>query len=687
MTARAASSPRPRSRPTCTTSGTEPADVHLDGDLDLVLADWGPGDALTNGGGPVLLWRNDGGGVFTDVTSTAMPALRVGMSWDLEVADVDQDRDLDVLVSCKVCTGSVLLVNDGLGTFTDASTQLPQAGNNYDFELMDLDGDDDLDAVTINDGPRLRESVWLNDGAGTFVDATATWLPDSENRGLDDNVSCFVDADGDGDADWLIGSLSDPDRVLFQDGGVFRLETDVLGRSANVRDPGHGARGPRRRRADRPRDGAGRGAHPRTRVARGGCAGLDAQAPVVTRVALEADVVRARDPRPQDPGRRPRLRGGRAYAARGHAPVPPRGHGVLGGAPSGRAVLAGVRHRPAGQRGLLGGRAAGGGLRDTPGWAHGRAHRRDPRGAGAHGPGPHGLAAHEHGRRSPRAEGGRLRLSGRRRGPRGARWGPCWSSAAGVRGCSGARRRGGRARRRHADREDRVLVGGGGRPEVCMVEGRTPNRRWPMTSSSVVVSLLLAGCAAPLAPMPEASPSASLGRVLTAGCAGYTTIQGALDAAVDGDVVEVCAGTWSERLTIAGKDLTLRSIGGAAATIVDAQTLGRALRVSGGAVVTVEGFTFRNGHGGAGGNVWCDAATLDLVDSVLHDGVATTGGGLHAGDCDGSVRGTTFHDNVADWRGGGAYVLGGLRRWRTTPSGPTPRTARAAACSSTATAS
>jgi hypothetical protein len=271
----------------------EPADVDLDGDLDLVLADWGADDALSNGGGPVVLWRNDGGGVFTDVTATAMPPLRVGMSWDLEVADVDQDRDLDVLVSCKVCTGSVLLVNDGTGTFTDASTQLPQAGNNYDFELMDLDGDDDLDVVTINDGPRLRESVWLNDGAGTFVDATATWLPDSENSGLDDNVSCFVDADGDGDADWLIGSLSDPDRVLFQDGGVFRLETDVLD-------------GPRTfgtlamALADLDEDGRidlvtaqGEVLTPE-HVWRGVDVPVDAHAPVVTRVALEADVVRAR---------------------------------------------------------------------------------------------------------------------------------------------------------------------------------------------------------------------------------------------------------------------------------------------------------------------------------------------------------------------------------------------------------
>ena len=34
---------------------------------DLVLADWGPGNPLNNGGAKTRLWLNDGNGNFVDV--------------------------------------------------------------------------------------------------------------------------------------------------------------------------------------------------------------------------------------------------------------------------------------------------------------------------------------------------------------------------------------------------------------------------------------------------------------------------------------------------------------------------------------------------------------------------------------------------------------------------------------------
>ena len=177
----------------------EPGDVDGDGDLDLVLADWGPGNNMSNGGGRTRLWVNDGSGRFTDATDARMPDIPVRFSWDLELADVDNDADLDVLVSCKRCGGSYLFRNDGAGRFTDDPRGLPQYTNNYELEPMDLDGDGFLDLVTMNDGEIVgensssrREHVFRNDGNGRFRDATeacgrrrrtwartTTWWPSS----------------------------------------------------------------------------------------------------------------------------------------------------------------------------------------------------------------------------------------------------------------------------------------------------------------------------------------------------------------------------------------------------------------------------------------------------------------------------------------------------------------------------
>ncbi len=194
-------------------------DVEGDGDLDVVLADWGPGSPMTNTGGRTMLWLNDGTGRFSNATGSRMPDVLVEFSWELEFVDVNNDYDLDILVSCKLCVGSFLFENDGTGAFIDVTPQkLPQFTNNYEFEAMDVNGDDYLDVVTINDGPEFREHIFLNDRQGGFDDATAQLWPDSENLSSDDNMVVFLDFDSDGDADLLIGSLELPDRLLLNDG-------------------------------------------------------------------------------------------------------------------------------------------------------------------------------------------------------------------------------------------------------------------------------------------------------------------------------------------------------------------------------------------------------------------------------------------------------------------------------------
>lgn len=201
----------------------EAGDVDGDGDLDLLLAEWGGANPASNAGGRTRLYLNNGSGTFADATATNMPAQLVKWSWDVELADVDNDFDLDALIACKLCTTSYLFLNDGAGHFTDAPNALPHFSNNYDFEPMDIDNDGDLDLVTINDGASIREHIFVNDGHGVFTDESATRLTGTANpANADDNVALWLDVDSDGDADLLIGSLGS-DRLLLNNAGSFTL--------------------------------------------------------------------------------------------------------------------------------------------------------------------------------------------------------------------------------------------------------------------------------------------------------------------------------------------------------------------------------------------------------------------------------------------------------------------------------
>ncbi|MGI9584165.1 MAG: FG-GAP-like repeat-containing protein, partial [Acidimicrobiia bacterium] len=166
--------------------------------------------------------------------SELMPDIAIEYSWDLEFIDADNDYDLDVAISCQTCDGSFLLRNDGSGRFDDASADLPQFTNNFDFETVDINGDGFADLTTLNDGPdRTRhENLFVSDGLGGFIDATAELWPEQEQitaQNADDNAVVIVDFDSDGDPDLLIGHLGRRDRFLVNDGtGHLAMLEDIF---------------------------------------------------------------------------------------------------------------------------------------------------------------------------------------------------------------------------------------------------------------------------------------------------------------------------------------------------------------------------------------------------------------------------------------------------------------------------
>jgi len=154
----------------------ELADVDQDGDLDVVRA---AGVAF-----------NDGTGRFP--TATPLPGTTADA---FAVEDLDGDLDVDFLQSGR------LLLNDGSGGFSDGSSALPP-GLPFAWQVLvaDVDGDLDADVLLIGFGTRLL----LRTAGGSYVDATSQ-LPVLSGF---PRTGVFADVDGDLDPDLLLGYFS-----------------------------------------------------------------------------------------------------------------------------------------------------------------------------------------------------------------------------------------------------------------------------------------------------------------------------------------------------------------------------------------------------------------------------------------------------------------------------------------------
>ena len=176
------------------TNGLELGDLDGDGDLDAFAA-----NRLT----PHIVWLNDGMGNFTRGQDN------INSNFDRIVAleDLDGDGDLDAFLSSaidNVGNGNSVWFNNGTGTFTNSGQSLGSAWSD-NVTLGDVDGDGDLDAFVSNRNP-LANKVWLNNGAGTFTDSGQD-LGSSSSRD-----AALADLDGDGDLDAFVVNLNHPNK-------------------------------------------------------------------------------------------------------------------------------------------------------------------------------------------------------------------------------------------------------------------------------------------------------------------------------------------------------------------------------------------------------------------------------------------------------------------------------------------
>jgi hypothetical protein len=169
-------------------------DYDNDGDLDLFVAnylDWSPENNRLCGvegkrlncsptyyeGLPNLLYRNEGGGRFSDVSAATGIAAHVGRGMSVAVADADGDGLLDVFVANDQLR-NFLFRNVGGRTFVEAGVEagvaytedgVPVSGMGADFRDLDHDGRPDV-FLTALSGDRFP--LYLNTAEGYFVPAT-----------------------------------------------------------------------------------------------------------------------------------------------------------------------------------------------------------------------------------------------------------------------------------------------------------------------------------------------------------------------------------------------------------------------------------------------------------------------------------------------------------------------------------
>lgn len=210
--------------------GVATGDYDRDGWVDLYVV---RGDVEPN-----LLFRNRGDGTFEEVAAWAGVAIKGELGCGPTFADIDGDGFLDLFVGGTGGTGCRLFLNRGDGTFQDITKTCglwPEA-DTFSAAFADYDRDGDLDVFVSHWGDRRpfrnksTQHLWRNNGDRTFTDVS---VESGITRAIFEDIDMsftpnFADINGDGWPDLLLASDFGMSRVFLNQSGTFEDVTSEV---------------------------------------------------------------------------------------------------------------------------------------------------------------------------------------------------------------------------------------------------------------------------------------------------------------------------------------------------------------------------------------------------------------------------------------------------------------------------